>query len=96
MQQEWIGRSEGAEVKFAVAGHDAVIEVFTTRPDTLFGATFMVLAPEHPLVEMLTTDERRGEITAYVEQAKNKSRARPAGQQREDWSFHGRVRDQSG
>ncbi|MBW1756356.1 MAG: leucine--tRNA ligase [Deltaproteobacteria bacterium] len=73
MQQEWVGRSEGAEVKFDVAGHDAVIEVFTTRPDTLFGATFMVLAPEHPLVEMLTTDERRGEITAYVEQAKNKS-----------------------
>ena len=73
MQQEWVGRSEGAEVKFDVVGHDAVIEVFTTRPDTLFGATFMVLAPEHPLVEMLTTDERRGEITAYVEQAKNKS-----------------------
>jgi leucyl-tRNA synthetase len=73
MQQEWIGRSEGAEVKFDVAGHDAVIEVFTTRPDTLFGATFMVLAPEHPLVGVLTTDERRGEVTAYVEQAKNKS-----------------------
>ena len=54
-------------------GHDALIEVFTTRPDTLFGATFMVLAPEHPLVEVLTTDERRSEVTAYVEQAKNKS-----------------------
>ncbi len=73
MQQEWIGRSEGAQVKFDVAGHDAVVEVFTTRPDTLFGATFMVLAPEHPLVELVTTDERRGEVTAYVEQAKNKS-----------------------
>jgi leucyl-tRNA synthetase len=60
-------------VKFDVAGHDAVIEVFTTRPDTLFGATFMVLAPEHPLVEVVTTDERRSEVTAYVEQAKNKS-----------------------
>ena len=73
MQQEWIGRSEGAEVKFDVDGHDELIEVFTTRPDTLFGATFMVLAPEHPLVEVLTTDERRDEVTAYVEQAKNKS-----------------------
>jgi len=73
MQQEWIGRSEGAEVNFDVVGHDAVIEVFTTRPDTLFGATFMVLAPEHPLVQVLTTDERRDEVAAYVEQAKNKS-----------------------
>jgi leucyl-tRNA synthetase len=73
MQQEWIGRSEGAEVKFDVAGHDATIEVFTTRPDTLFGATFMVLAPEHPLVEVVTTDERRGAVMEYAEQAKNKS-----------------------
>ena len=73
MQQEWIGRSEGAEVLFDVAGHDAAIEVYTTRPDTLFGATFMVLAPEHPLVEVITTDDRRSEVVAYVEQAKNKS-----------------------
>ncbi len=73
MQQEWIGRSEGAEVQFDVAGHDAAIEVFTTRPDTLFGATFMVLAPEHPLVEVITTRERRTEVEGYVRQAKNKS-----------------------
>ncbi|MDH3729486.1 MAG: leucine--tRNA ligase, partial [Myxococcales bacterium] len=73
MQQEWIGRSEGAEVQFDVAGHDAVIDIFTTRPDTLFGATFMVLAPEHPLVERITTEERRSEVEAYVEQARNKS-----------------------
>ena len=73
MQQEWIGRSEGAEVEFDVVGHDARVEVFTTRPDTLFGATFMVLAPEHPLVEQVTSDERRGEVQAYVAQAKNKS-----------------------
>jgi leucyl-tRNA synthetase len=80
MQQEWIGRSEGAEVKFDVVGHDGVIEVFTTRPDTLFGATFMVLAPEHPLVEVLTTDARRDDVIAYVEQAKRKSeRDRQAG-----------------
>lgn len=73
MQQEWIGRSEGAEVKFDVAGHDAVIEIFTTRPDTLFGATFMVLAPEHPLVDVITTSEHRAEVDAYVQQAKKKS-----------------------
>ena len=73
MQQEWIGRSEGAEVHFDVVGHDASIEVYTTRPDTLFGATFMVLAPEHPLVEAITTDAQREAVTAYVEQAKNKS-----------------------
>ncbi len=73
MQQEWIGRSEGAEVKFDVVGHEGVIEVFTTRPDTLFGATFMVLAPEHPLVEVLTTEAQRDEVVTYVEQAKRKS-----------------------
>ncbi len=73
MQQEWIGRSEGAEVQFEVDGHEAAIDVFTTRPDTLFGATFMVLAPEHPLVERITAEERRSEIEAYVEQARNKS-----------------------
>ena len=73
MQEEWIGRSEGAEVKFDVAGHDASIEVFTTRPDTLFGATFMVLAPEHPLVESVTTDAQRAQVDAYVQQARNKS-----------------------
>ena len=73
MQQEWIGRSEGAEVRFDVAGHDAVIDVFTTRPDTLFGATFMVLAPEHPLVERVSTGEQRALVEAYVEQAKRKS-----------------------
>jgi leucyl-tRNA synthetase len=68
MQTNWIGRSEGAAVVFtSEAGDD--IEVFTTRPDTLWGATFMVLAPEHPLVEKLTSAERRSEVEAYVERA---------------------------
>jgi len=73
MQQEWIGRSEGAEAHFQVVGHDASIEVYTTRPDTLFGATFMVLAPEHPLVDVITSDRQRADVTTYVEQAKSKS-----------------------
>ena len=61
MQRNWIGRSEGAEVDFAVEGHeDTVITVFTTRPDTLFGATYMVLAPEHPLVDEITPAEWPG------------------------------------
>jgi leucyl-tRNA synthetase len=69
MQRDWIGRSEGAEIDFPVQGTEDVIRVFTTRPDTLFGATFMVLAPEHPLVEMLTTPERKAEVAAYVRKA---------------------------
>jgi leucyl-tRNA synthetase len=74
MQTNWIGRSEGAEVAFesAPAGHHPggeEIRVFTTRPDTLFGATFMVLAPEHPLVEPLTAPERSKEVRAYVAKA---------------------------
>ncbi|MBX6353088.1 MAG: leucine--tRNA ligase [Thermoflavifilum sp.] len=74
MQTAWIGRSEGARILFAVAGHpDAEIEVFTTRPDTLYGATYMVLAPEHPLVAKITTAEQRAEVDAYVEQTLRKS-----------------------
>jgi leucyl-tRNA synthetase len=68
MQTNWIGRSEGANVRFQTETGDA-IEVFTTRPDTLWGATFMVLAPEHPLVAKLTTPERQAEVDAYVAQA---------------------------
>ena len=70
MQRNWIGRSEGAEIDFAVHGHPGeTITVFTTRPDTLYGATYMVLAPEHPLVAKITTDEQRAEVEAYVDRA---------------------------
>jgi leucyl-tRNA synthetase len=73
MQRHWIGRSDGAEVDFVVPGHDATIRIYTTRPDTLFGATYMVLAPEHPLVERLVSDAQRAEVAAYVEAASRKS-----------------------
>ena len=73
MQTEWIGKSEGAQVRFAIDGHDAALEIFTTRPDTLFGATFMVIAPEHPLVERITVPERAASVKAYVAAAKNRS-----------------------
>lgn len=70
MQTNWIGRSEGARVRFPVDGHEGEeIEVFTTRPDTLWGATFMVLAPEHDLVEKIVTDEQRDEVEAYIEES---------------------------
>ncbi|NIW25014.1 MAG: leucine--tRNA ligase, partial [Gammaproteobacteria bacterium] len=74
MQRNWIGRSEGAEVDFPIVGHDAQpIRVFTTRPDTLFGATYMVLAPEHALVEQITTPEQRDAVNEYCETAARKS-----------------------
>ena len=68
LQTNWIGRSEGAHVEFYTEDSQ-VIEVFTTRPDTLWGATFMVLAPEHNLVESLTTEDKRSAVEAYVEDA---------------------------
>lgn len=72
-QRLWIGRSEGAKVVFPLAGHEAGIEVFTTRPDTLMGVTYVVLAPEHPLVKALTTEGQRGAVDAYVREAAGKS-----------------------
>jgi leucyl-tRNA synthetase len=72
-QQSWIGRSIGAEVTFTVDGHDKDLTVFTTRPDTLFGATFIVLAPEHPLVDVVTTGENRVDVTTYAKAAITKS-----------------------
>lgn len=73
MQRNWIGRSEGAEVDFKLDTGIDTIRVFTTRPDTLFGATYMVLAPEHPLVQTITTDAQRAEVEAYVRRAAAKS-----------------------
>lgn len=73
MQRNWIGRSKGAEVTFPLEGHDAGVTVFTTRPDTLFGASYAVLAPEHELVADITTAEQREAVEAYVEKASRKS-----------------------
>ncbi|RBP03971.1 leucine--tRNA ligase [Rossellomorea aquimaris] len=73
MQRNWIGRSEGAEVKFVIDGHDKSFDVFTTRPDTIFGATYAVLAPEHPFVEKITTEEQRSKVNEYIDKIKSKS-----------------------
>ena len=73
LQRNWIGRSEGAMVKFGVHNSDQKIEVFTTRPDTLCGATFMVLSPEHPMVDRLVTSEQKSEIDDYREKVKKEN-----------------------
>ncbi|MCH7997470.1 MAG: class I tRNA ligase family protein, partial [Chloroflexi bacterium] len=76
MQANWIGRSEGAEIAFGIEEYgleEKEIRVFTTRPDTVFGVTFMVLAPEHPLVPLLTTPDLRDEVNAYIEAARRQS-----------------------
>ena len=72
-QTNWIGRSEGASVSFRLAGHEETIEVFTTRPDTIFGASFMTLAPEHELVAKITTPEQKEAVDAYVEATSRRS-----------------------
>ena len=72
-QTNWIGKSQGAEIEFTLDGHDETLRVFTTRPDTVFGATFMVIAPEHPLIERLKTDETAEAVDAYVSAAIKKS-----------------------
>jgi leucyl-tRNA synthetase len=72
-QRNWIGRSEGSSLRFKLDGHEESIEVFTTRPDTVFGVTFVTLAPEHELVSKITTADRKAAIEAYANAAKNKS-----------------------
>ena len=73
MQRDRIGRSQGADATFRIVGHDDELEIFTTRPDTLFGATFCVLAPEHALVDTVTTAEHKDAVQAYVREAASKS-----------------------
>ena len=72
-QRNWIGKSEGATVKFSVKGHSDALEIFTTRPDTIFGVSFMVLAPEHPLVKKITSDEQKKAVSDYIDQTSKKS-----------------------
>jgi leucyl-tRNA synthetase len=73
MQRNWIGRSEGAEITFDIEGHDKTFTVFTTRPDTLFGATYTVLAPEHPLVKEITTEAQKEAVQKYLDEVQTKS-----------------------
>jgi len=73
MQRNWIGRSEGAEVNFEIENSNDIIKVFTTRPDTLFGVTYLVLAPEHPLVMQITTNEQYEQVKKYIEESAKKS-----------------------
>ena len=84
LQTNWIGRSEGAEIAFPVEGHPGEeIRFFTTRPDTIYGATFMVLAPEHPLVAKIATPKRRAEVERYVQHARNMADIERAAAERE-------------
>lgn len=73
MQRNWIGKSEGALINFKIEGHEESFDVFTTRPDTVFGVAYVVLAPEHPLVSVITSDECRASVEAYQEASKAKS-----------------------
>ncbi len=73
MQKNWIGRSEGAEIDFQVKGFNDKIRVFTTRPDTIFGATYLVLAPEHQLVDLICSDNKKAEVSEYIKIASEKS-----------------------
>ena len=90
MQANWIGRSEGARIKYAISGHEGkTLEVFTTRPDTLYGNTFMVLAPELELVQEITTDDQRAEVEEYVEWAKNRTERERQADTRKTGKFTG-------
>jgi len=73
LQKNWIGKSEGVELRFDIDGHNHTINVYTTRPDTLFGASYMVLAPEHTLIHSIVTDDQRSKVEAYIEETKKKS-----------------------
>jgi leucyl-tRNA synthetase len=90
MQKNWIGKSNGAEIKFKVEGVEEELTVFTTRPDTIFGATFVVLAPEHSQVPLLTTEQQKRDINTYIEQTTHKSELeRIADQKKKTGAFTG-------
>lgn len=80
MQRNWIGRSEGVEIEFEIKGLSSKLKIYTTRPDTIFGATFMVVAPEHPQIDQLITKENKSKASDYINQAKNKSEVERAGE----------------
>jgi len=88
-QKNWIGKSMGAEIDFVVDGRDETITVFTTRPDTIFGATFMVVAPEHPIIESLVNDDTREAVNEYVKQATKKSELERSGAKEKTGVFTG-------
>jgi leucyl-tRNA synthetase len=83
MQKNWIGKSQGAEVEFTIEGRDDIITVFTTRPDTLFGATFLVLAPEHPLAKQLANNNTHDAVELYISEAARKSEIERMNESRE-------------
>ena len=83
MQRNWIGRSEGVEIDFELPCHKTTIQVYTTRPDTLFGATYMVISPEHPMAEKLSTAQQLVEVKKYIKQAKLKTELERTGLQKE-------------
>ena len=88
-QRNWIGRSEGAEMKFKVAGSDVELEIFTTRADTVFGVTFMVLAPESEYVGRVTTAGQKAEVEAYLEQVKRRTERERIADRRVTGAFTG-------
>ena len=73
IQRNWIGKSRGAKMFFEIKNFDQKLEIFTTRPDTIFGATFMVLAPEHPYIDQITTEDQKSEIELYQNYVKTRS-----------------------
>jgi leucyl-tRNA synthetase len=90
MQTNWIGKSAGALVKFKLDGHDKHLEVFTTRPDTIFGATYMVMAPEHPLVKTITSEQQKNDVEKYITEAERKTELeRQEGEKKKTGVFSG-------
>lgn len=88
-QINWIGKSEGAEIDFKVKDHEEKIRIFTTRLDTIFGATFMVLSPEHPLIEKITSQDKKIEIEKYINEAKHKTELERTSQKEKTGIFTG-------